>query len=70
MNNSYSNNSNSRRSFEIEFKTQILNPRLENKDHSIVFLNDPFPNKYIHRKGFNKKNKDEMKLASSDISMK
>lgn len=57
MNNSYSSNSNSSRSFEIEFRMQILDPRLENKDHSIVIFKDPFPNKYIHRKSLYKKEK-------------
>ena len=55
MNNSYSSNSNSNRSFEIEFSMQILDPRLENKDHSIVVFKDPCPNKYMHRKSLNKK---------------
>jgi len=55
MNNSYSSNSNSSRSFEIEFRMQILDPRLENKDHSIVVFKDPFPNKYIHQKSLYKK---------------
>ena len=63
MNNSYSSNSNSSRSFEIEFRTQILDPRLENKNHSIVVFNDPFPNKYIHRKGFNKKEKGRNEVS-------
>lgn len=55
MNNSYSSNSNSSRYFEIEFRMQILDPRLENKDNSIVVFKDPFPNKYMHQKSLYKK---------------